>query len=190
MLREPEALRQPADVRVDDDPLRLPAFGRDDVRGLSAHARQANQVLETLRHLAVVLLEQHPHGGAEVPGLLPERPRRTDVRLELLEGHRQVVLGPVVLAEEAPGHTIHRDVGRLGREHHADEKLDGIPEAECDCGVRVRLREAGDDLVDAFPLRSHATAGLADVATRGRESHPGPVVGWHGGSWQASKATL
>ena len=37
--RQPEALREPAHVRVDDDPLRVPELGRDDVRGLARDAR-------------------------------------------------------------------------------------------------------------------------------------------------------
>jgi hypothetical protein len=39
LLREAEALREPPHVRVDDDSLRLPQFGRDDVRGLARDPR-------------------------------------------------------------------------------------------------------------------------------------------------------
>ena len=40
--RQPEPLREAADVRVDDDPLRLAELGRDDVRRLARDARQAD----------------------------------------------------------------------------------------------------------------------------------------------------
>ena len=44
--REAEPLRQPADVRVDDDALRVAALGRDDVRRLARDARQPQQRVE------------------------------------------------------------------------------------------------------------------------------------------------
>ena len=40
LTREPEALRQPPDVRVHDDALRMPEFGGDDVGRLPRDARQ------------------------------------------------------------------------------------------------------------------------------------------------------
>ena len=41
-----EPLREPPDVRVDDDALRVPELRRDDVRGLARDAGEANQLLE------------------------------------------------------------------------------------------------------------------------------------------------
>src|SRR5436190_203659 len=46
LTRQTESLRQPADMRVDDDALRVPAFGRDDVGRLARHARQPQQRVE------------------------------------------------------------------------------------------------------------------------------------------------
>src|SRR5581483_11308346 len=60
LLRQPEPLREPAHMRVDDDPLRLPELGRDDVRRLAGNTRQADQLLEPRRNLTVELLEQQP----------------------------------------------------------------------------------------------------------------------------------
>jgi hypothetical protein len=37
--RQPEPLREPANVGVDDDPLRLAELGRDDVRRLAGDPR-------------------------------------------------------------------------------------------------------------------------------------------------------
>jgi len=39
LTRQPQTLRQPADVRVDDDALGLAELGGDDVRGLAGDAR-------------------------------------------------------------------------------------------------------------------------------------------------------
>ena len=57
--------------------------------------------VEPRRHLAVELLEQHPHRAADRLRLLPEEARRVDVALELLLRHRQVVLGLRYLSKSA-----------------------------------------------------------------------------------------
>ena len=46
LAREAEPLRQPADVGVDDDPLRMPELGGDDVRRLAPDAGQAHELVE------------------------------------------------------------------------------------------------------------------------------------------------
>src|SRR5438094_338296 len=73
--RQPEPLREPPHVRVHDDPLRVPALGRDDVRGLARDPGDPQQVVEALRHLAVELLEQDLHRAAERLRLLAEEAR-------------------------------------------------------------------------------------------------------------------
>src|SRR5581483_2911795 len=76
LTREPEPLRQAADVRVDDDALRLPELCRDDIRSLPRDPRQADELFEAPRHLAVELLEQRPHRPAQRFRLLPVEARR------------------------------------------------------------------------------------------------------------------
>ena len=92
--REAEALREPAHVRVDDDALRVAELGRDDVRGLPRDARQARELVEGARHLAVEVLDQHLHRPADRLRLLAEEAGGPDVVLELLDRHGEVVLGP------------------------------------------------------------------------------------------------
>src|SRR5207237_2412072 len=65
LLREAEALRETPHMRVDDDPLRVTALGRDDVRRLACNAGQAKERVEVLRHLTAVVLDQHPHRAAQ-----------------------------------------------------------------------------------------------------------------------------
>src|SRR5262249_14605757 len=87
LSREPEPLREAPDVRVDDDPLRLAELGRDHVARLARDARQPDQLFEARRHLAVELLEQHPHGASQRLCLLAIEAGREDVALELLLRH-------------------------------------------------------------------------------------------------------
>ena len=87
-------------MRVDDDPLRLAQLGGDDVAGLPRDARETNQLFEPRGHLAVELLEQHPHRAAQRLGLLAVEAGGEDVALELLLRHGEVVLGLAVLREQ------------------------------------------------------------------------------------------
>ena len=166
LLRQPEPLRQPSDVRVDDDPLRAAELRRHDVRRLARDARQANELVEPARDLAVELLEQHPHRPAEGLRLLPVEAGREDVPLELLLGDGEVVLGPPVFLEELRGHTVHVHVGRLRRQHHRHQQLERVGEREGDRRVLVLGGEPFDDRLDPLLLRPDALARLVDVATR------------------------
>ena len=44
--RQPEPLREPAHVRVDDDALRVAELGGDDVRRLARHAGQPHELVD------------------------------------------------------------------------------------------------------------------------------------------------
>ena len=190
LLREAETLREPANVRVDDDALRRSALGRDDVRRLAPDAGQPHEVVQPLGHLPVELLEQHAHRA--LAGSWPSGGRCPwgGCRLELLERDGEVVLGPAVLPEQLLGDAVHRHVRRLGREHHRDEQLDRVAEAERDGRVRVGPREPLDDLADALALRPDPPASLEDVVTRRRECHPALGVFSARGSGSTSQGSV
>ena len=165
--RQPEPLRDPPHVGVDDDPLRLPELGSDDVGRLARHAGQPQQLGDRARHDAVELLEQHAHRAADRLRLLPVEPGLEDVLLELLLRNGEVVLRAPVLDEELLGDAVDVHVGRLRREHHGDQQLDVAPEVQCDLGVGVLGGESLDDRPDPLPPRSETAASrLRDVATR------------------------
>ena len=164
--RQAKSLRKPAHVGIDDDPLRVAELGGDDVGGLARDAGQLHEIGERPRNLAVELLDEHPHGASDRLRLLAEEPGRIDVSLELLDGHREVVLGLPVLGEERGRHPVHVHVRRLRREHHRDEELEIAPEAQRDLRVRVLLGQSLDDRDDAVATTPEAAPSLADVATR------------------------
>ena len=56
--RQPEALREPAHVRIDDDPLRAPELGGDDVGRLARDAGELDELLESGRNTPVELLDR------------------------------------------------------------------------------------------------------------------------------------
>ena len=85
--REPEPLRETADVRVDDDSLRLAELRRDHIRRLPRHAGQPDQLFQPIRNLAVELLERNPDVRARAAPVISylADPRSTPVLLALLE---------------------------------------------------------------------------------------------------------
>src|SRR6266508_2534115 len=164
VAREAEALRETANVSVDNDPLSLAELGGDDVGGLACDTWEVDQLLEPPRHLAVELLQQHLHRPAQRLRLLTEEAGREDVALELFGRNSQVVLRAPVLLEQPLGDAVHVDVRRLRGEHHRDEELEIRPRLEGDGRVGVRGGEAFDDRPDACALRADAPARLLEIA--------------------------
>ena len=167
---------------VDDDALRAPELGGDDVRRLAGDTRKPRQLLERARDHAVELLEQHAHRPADRLGLLPVEARREDVPLELLLRNRQVVLRPVVLLEQRRGDAVHVHVGRLRGEHHRDEELERGAERERDRRVLVLAREAVDDLPHpvALPAGDAATRLRDEAAHYANAAAASLATGWYG----------
>jgi len=172
LAREAEALREPPDVRVDDDALSVAELGRDDVRRLARHSREPGQLGERPRDLAVELLDQHLHRAADGLRLLSKEAGGTDVVLELLDRDREVVLGAPVLAEERLRDAVHVHVGRLRGEHHGHEELEVGAEAKRDRRVGMLRCEPLDDRDDPLALRPDAPPRLGDETTRHEGSVP------------------
>ena len=165
--RQAEALREPSDVRVHHDALRVTELGCHDVGRLARDAGKPQEVLEASRHLAVELLEQDAHRPADRLRLLAVEARREDVLLQLLDGHGEVVLGAPILLEELLGDAVDVHVGGLRGKHHRDQQLDVAPEAQRDRRVGVLPCEALDDRPDPVAAAAEPPPPrLADVATR------------------------
>jgi len=169
-----QALGESANVRIDDDPLRMSELGRDDIRGLSGDTRESEEILETARNLAVELLEQHTHRAANRFRLLPEEAGRIDASLELLLRYGEVVLRLPVLLEQRTGDAIDVRIRRLRGEHHRDEELERAPKAKRDRRICMLHCKPFDDRPDPLaPPPESTPSGLTDVATR----HAAPSAG-------------
>ena len=83
-LGEAEQPGQPGHVGVDRQAGQAEADAADHVRGLAAHARQRDQVVDGGRHLAAETLVKGPAEADQALGLGPEEPRRVDERLQLI----------------------------------------------------------------------------------------------------------
>ena len=158
-------------------PCALPRSADDDVRRLARDAGQPEQVVEPRRHLAAVVLDQDAHRAAQRLGLLPEEAGGEDVALELLDRHREVVLGSAVLDEEILRDAVDVHVRRLRREHHGDEQLERAAERQRDRRVGVLDGEPLDDRPHARPLRPDPPPGLVDVAPRHPRDGSAPPLG-------------
>jgi hypothetical protein len=110
--------------------------------------------------LAVEVLDQHLHRPADRLRLLAEEPGGTDVVLELLDGHGEVVLGSVVLQEQRLRDAVDVHVGRLRREHHGDEELEVGAKPKRNRRVRVGGCEPLDHRQDPLAFRADAPTRL------------------------------
>jgi hypothetical protein len=94
------------------------------------------------------------------------RNRRVDVALELLDRHREVVLGRRYFSNRRRCDLVHVHVRRLRGEHHRDEELEIGAESEGRSRLRVLGGESVDDRADTLaPPRAEPATSLADVAT-------------------------
>ena len=114
----------------------------DEVGRLASHPGQAQQVVHPGGHLPPVLLQQHPGGADDVPGLAVVKAAGADELLHLL--HRALCEGlqggePGV---EGGGDLVHPFVGALGGQPHGEEQL------------IVLLVSQGADAVGVAPLQS------------------------------------
>src|SRR5690606_27579268 len=155
LAREAEAPGEALDVRVDDDAFRLAErVAQDDVRGLAADAREADQRVHLRRDLAPVLVDQRVRHRDQVPRLAPEEAGRVDELFDLLLLRAGQVLWCRVPREEGGRDLVDPLVGALRREDRGDEELERVLVVERALGVRILRREAVQDPGRPLPLRT------------------------------------
>ncbi len=147
VLRPSEALAQADHVGIDDDALGLvPEHAEDDVRRLAADARKLHELLDRLRHLAAVALDEGTGKPHDRFGLHPEEAERRHVRLDVDRVDRGQGPGVREAREELGRRLVHADVGRLRAEDDRHDELEGRPEIELGLRVRVLFGEARERL--------------------------------------------
>jgi hypothetical protein len=135
--REPPARGEPMDVRVDRERRDSERLRHHDARGLVTHAGQALELLERLRHLALVLVDEDLRELRERLGLLRREAARPDQLVDLLDRHLRHRFGVGGAGEQRGRDEIDARIGRLRGEQDGDE------EGETDPGGRAGPRGRG-----------------------------------------------
>ena len=136
-VREPPALRETVDVRVDGERGDAEGLREDDARGLVADARQRLELLEGARDLPAVLFDEDPREPGDRLRLRGGEAAGPDEVVDLLDGELRHLPERVRAREERRGHEVDARVRRLRGEQDGDEEREGVAVAERDRRVRV-----------------------------------------------------
>ena len=145
--RQPGAVGDPEDMRVDRHRRLAESGVQNDVCGLAAHARQGFERGALGGNLAVVQIDQHFAGGDEVPGL-------AFVETDGLDGvgqpgftQREHGLGGVGSWKQPARGQVHALVGGLRRERDRHQQFERRAVFEFGRGMRVGRAQAAEDFV-------------------------------------------
>ena len=95
----------------------------DQVGAFSAYAGQGQQLVEIVRHVSAVVVPQHLHAGADIPGLAVAQAAGMDDFLDVLHGRaRQGVHIRELFIQLFHDH-VHPGVRALCRQAHAHQEL-------------------------------------------------------------------
>ena len=142
--RQPDALRDAEDMRVDRHHLALPQHRTQHVGRLAPHARKPLHRLEVGGHLAAELRTEHAGHAGEVLRLVVGVGDAPDVGENLLGGGGGHRLGGGEGGEEGRRGHVDPLVGALRRENHRNEQLEGVFIVEFALGHGHVFREPGD----------------------------------------------
>ena len=171
LVREPQPVREPRHVRVDDhtrDPVGVPEH---DIRGLPSDAPQRGQLLERARYIPAMLGHDVGARLADRLRLVAEEPRRVDRLLErsLVGGGERRGVG--IRGEQRRRHLVDALVGALGGEDRRDQQLERRAEVERALRIRVELLELLDHRPNAHRVGGGEAAGAPGaVAARGPDT--------------------
>ncbi|MNQ79423.1 hypothetical protein D3C85_943680 [compost metagenome] len=134
-------------------------FVQHHAGGLAPHAGQGLQVGAVQRHLAAVLLDQHPGGGDDVPRLGAIEADGGNQRDQPLLAQGQHLLRRVGDGEQGLGRLVDPHVGRLGRQGDGHDQGVGIDEIQLGLGIGHDPRQAHEDFLDPILVRRPADHG-------------------------------
>lgn len=122
-----QSKRDPAYVRIDSDGRNVEGLVQNDACRFSSNARQRDEVVDVAWHDAAETVDERARRGANPFCLLPEEAGRAHDGLELREGRFGEPLRRGIGGEERWRDLVDPLVGRLCREDHRDEQLEGVP---------------------------------------------------------------
>src|ERR1017187_8231610 len=163
--REPPALREPVNVRVDGERRDVEGLRHDDAGRLVAHTRQLLQLRERARHGAPVPLGDDLGQAGYRLRLLRRKPARPDDPLDLRNGSPRHPLRGVRHRKKLRGHLVHPLVGALRGEDDRDEQRERILVRERDRRLGVQRLQRPVDIGGTRQLRCKGTWSHLDLLT-------------------------
>jgi len=146
--RQPGAVADPENMRVDREGLRAKGTVHHHIGGLAPNPRQPDQRLAIRRHLAAKFRDQHFRQRDHILRLVIIKPDRLDMLLQPLKPQIDHLLRRLHLGEQFPGRLVDANIGRLRRQRHRDDELVGIAIVEFGLRRRIVGGEAGVEFED------------------------------------------
>ena len=115
------------------------SVAQHDIGGLSADARQRQELLHGGRDLAAEVIDDLAARALEVDGLVVIEAAGSDVLLDLLQVRRGPIGRGPVLLEQVFRDQVDPDIRALGGEDRRDQQFQRIREMQRDGGVGVGL---------------------------------------------------
>ena len=135
--RQPGAVADPENMRVDREGLRAKGTVHHDIGGLAPDPGQLDQLVAVRRHRAIIVGDQHLRQRDHVFGLGVVEADRLDMLLQSLEPQIDHLLRCLHLGEQPAGRLVDADIGRLRRQRHRDHQLIGVAIGKL--GLRRRI---------------------------------------------------
>ena len=124
LLREPESLRDPTDMGVDDHAnIDGEGIAQDDVGRLPGDAWEREQIGHGVRDLAAMLLDEKAHRAVDTLGLVSPEIERLHVRLNIGGGRSRVVRRRRKRFEETGRRLVDPNIGCLGAQNRCHQKF-------------------------------------------------------------------
>ena len=143
---ETYAMADAEDVCVDRHPCLAPHDTQHDIGGLSAHARQFDELLQVLRHFASILFPEHSSHFDQMLGLVVRVGDASDGVVDNFWTRLSHRFGTGIVLEEAGCDLIDAFVSTLCTEDDGHEQLEGIVVVQLRLGFSHCLFELSRNL--------------------------------------------
>ncbi len=138
--RQPAAVGDAKDMRVDGDRRLAESDVEDDVGGFAADPGQGLERLAGARHRAAMLLDEQAAGLDQVACLVAVQPERADVPGDAVGAEGEHLVRRVGDRKQPARGQVDAAVGGLRRQQHGDQQLER--RAELEFGLRLRVGRA------------------------------------------------
>jgi hypothetical protein len=146
---ETKSLRETHHVRIDADGLFAEGVSKNNIRGLSADAREADEILQVVGHVAAEALHEFFAAIVNRFAFVTIEIDLADLPLESGQRRTGVISRRAIGFEQLRCYFVDQIVAGLGSEDQGDQELQWIGEVEIELGVGMNFFQTANDLFDS-----------------------------------------
>jgi hypothetical protein len=146
--RKAEALRETHHVRIDADGLFAEGVSKNNIRGFSPDAREADEIFQVVGHLAAEALHELFAAIVNRFGFVTIEIDLADLPLESGQRRAGVISRRAIGFEQFRCYFVDQIIASLCSEDQGDQELQRIGEVEIELGVGMSFFQKANDLFD------------------------------------------